>query len=72
MPSIKSAASEWKANNPALVPFLTAAGYAKGVPAAKGASDVVTDLNSKLETLKTSDPQVILDATQTNLEALLK
>ncbi|MFF1632768.1 extracellular solute-binding protein [Leifsonia sp. NPDC058248] len=72
MPSIKSAADEWKSANPALVPFLTAADYAKGVPTAKGSADVVTDLNSKLETLKTGDPKTILDATQKNLEALLK
>ena len=72
MPSIKSAASEWKSANPELVPFLSAADYAKGVPTAKGAADVVTDLNSKLETLATSDPKTILDATQKNLEALLK
>ncbi|MFF1574594.1 extracellular solute-binding protein [Leifsonia sp. NPDC058292] len=72
MPSIKSAASEWKSANPELVPFLTAADYAKGVPTAKGSADVVTDLNSKLETLKTGDPKAILDATQKNLEALLK
>ncbi|MEY9852082.1 hypothetical protein ABH923_001760 [Leifsonia sp. EB41] len=30
----------------------------------------MTDLNSKLETLATSDPKTILDATQKNLEAL--
>ena len=72
MPSIKSAASEWKSANPDLVPFLDAADYAKGVPTAKGSADVVTDLNSKLETLATSDPKTILDATQKNLEALLK
>ncbi|WP_271175862.1 sugar ABC transporter substrate-binding protein [Leifsonia poae] len=72
MPSIKSAADDWKSANPALVPFLTAADYAKGVPTAKGSADVVTDLNSKLETLKTGDPKAILDTTQKNLEALLK
>ncbi|WP_314148680.1 extracellular solute-binding protein [uncultured Leifsonia sp.] len=72
MPSIKSAADEWKSANPDLVPFLSAADYAKGVPTAKGAADVVTDFNSKLETLKTGDPKAILDATQKNLEALLK
>ncbi|MEY9954039.1 extracellular solute-binding protein [Leifsonia sp. EB34] len=70
MPSIKSAAGEWKSANPELVPFLNAADYAKGVPTAKGAADVVTDLNSKLESLATSDPKTILDATQKNLEAL--
>lgn len=72
MPSIKSAADEWKSANPDLVPFLNAAEYAKGVPTAKGSADVVTDLNSKLETLSTGDPKTILDATQKNLEALLK
>jgi multiple sugar transport system substrate-binding protein len=72
MPSIKSAASEWKADNADLVPFLNAADYAKGVPTAKGSADVVTDLNSKLESLATSDPKTILDETQKNLEALLK
>ena len=72
MPSIQSAASAWKKANPSLVPFLDAAEYAKGVPTAKGAADVVTDFNSKVESLATSDPKTILDATQKNLEALLK
>ncbi len=72
MPSIKSAAEDWKSANPALVPFLNGADYAKGVPTAQGAADVVTDLNSKLESLKTGDVQAILDSAQKNLEALLK
>ncbi|MFE4194410.1 extracellular solute-binding protein [Paenarthrobacter sp. NPDC056912] len=72
MPSIKSAASEWTAENPELVPFLAAADYAKGVPAAKGSADVVTELNSKLETLATSDPRAILAASQKNFEALAR
>ncbi|MDN4612989.1 extracellular solute-binding protein [Leifsonia sp. F6_8S_P_1B] len=72
MPSIKSAADEWKSANPELVPFLDAADYAKGVPTAKGSADVVTDLNSKLESLATGDPKSILEATQKNLETLVK
>lgn len=72
MPSIKSAAGQWKSENPSLTPFLDGASYAKGVPSAKGAAAVVTDFNSKLETLATSDPKTILVATQKNLEALLK
>lgn len=72
MPSVKSAASEWKSANPVLVPFLSAADYAKGVPAGKGTADVVAELNSKLETLATSDPQAILGAAQKNLEALAR
>lgn len=72
MPSIQSAASEWKTDNPKLTPFLAGADYAKGVPTAKGSADVVTDFNSKIESLGSSDPKTILAATQTNLEALLK
>jgi multiple sugar transport system substrate-binding protein len=72
LPSIQSAASEWKTQNPKLVPFLDGATYAKGVPTAKGSADVVTDFNAKLLTLASSDPKTILDATQKNLEALTK
>ena len=72
MPSIQSAAADWSSANPTLVPFLGGADYAKGVPTVKGAADVVTDFNSQLESLKTGDPQQILDSTQSNLEALLK
>ncbi|MCU1534332.1 MAG: sugar transporter substrate-binding protein [Glaciihabitans sp.] len=72
MPSIQSAAGDWKTANPALVPFLDAAAYAHNVPTAKGAADVVTDFNSKIENLKTADIKAILDAEQKNLEALVK
>ena len=72
MPSIRSAADQWKTDNPKLVPFIDAAGYAEGPPTVKGGADVVSDLNAKLATLAKSDPQKILDATQKNLQALTK
>ncbi|MBN9157534.1 ABC transporter substrate-binding protein [Microbacterium sp.] len=72
MPSIKSAADQWKKDNAALVPFLNGAEYAQGVPTLKGASDVVTDFNGKLGSLATGDPKAMLDAAQKNLEALTK
>ena len=72
MPSIESAAAEWKTANPTLVAFLDSADYAQGVPNVKGAADVVSDLNAQLESLKTGDAQAILDSVQKNLEALLK
>jgi multiple sugar transport system substrate-binding protein len=72
MPSIQSAAGEWKREFPNLAPFLEAAAYAKGVPAAKGAADVVSDFNAQVAKLKTADPKAILSSTQKNLEALLK
>ncbi|MFT4211012.1 MAG: extracellular solute-binding protein [Microbacterium sp.] len=72
MPSIQSAAGQWSQDNPALVPFLNGADYAKGVPTAKDAADVVTDFNGMLGSLATSDPATILATTQKNLEALLQ
>ena len=72
MPSIMSAADEWKSANPTLVPFLDGADYATGVPIVQGAADVVSDLNAQLESLKTGNAQAILDSTQKNLQALLK
>jgi multiple sugar transport system substrate-binding protein len=72
MPSIQSAAEEWKSANPTLVAFLDGADYAKGVPNVQGSADVVSDLNAQLESLKTGDAQAILDSVQKNLEALLK
>ena len=72
MPSIQSAASDWKKEFPNLAAFLDAATYAQNVPAAKGASDVVTDFNSQVAKLATGDPKTILSSTQTNLQALLK
>jgi multiple sugar transport system substrate-binding protein len=53
MPSVQSAADQWKSDNPELVPFLTGADYAQGVPTNKGAADVITDFNAQLESLKT-------------------
>ena len=43
-----------------------------GTPGTKGVSDVVTDFNSQVAKLATSDPKTILSSTQKNLEALLK
>lgn len=71
MPSVQSAADEWKGDNPELVAFLTGADYAQGVPTNKGASDVISDFNAQLESLKTGDPKAILDSVQSNLEAVV-
>lgn len=72
MPSIKSAADQWKKDNPALVPFLNGADYAQGVPTVKDSAAVITDFNGQLGSLATKDPAAILSAAQKNLEALLK
>ncbi|MCL2514604.1 MAG: extracellular solute-binding protein [Microbacteriaceae bacterium] len=71
MPSIQSAASDWKSTFPQFAPFLDAASYAQGTPTLKGVSQVITDLDGKIAQLKTTDPKTILDSAQTNLQALL-
>ena len=72
MPSIKSAADEWTADNEALEPFLAGADYAQFPPNQNGASDVIADFNAQLESLKTADPAQILSSVQSNLEAVVK
>ena len=72
LPSIQSAASKWKKQNPTLIPFLDGAAYAQGTPASKNSAAVVTDFDSKLLTLASSDPKTILDAVQKNLQATVK
>jgi multiple sugar transport system substrate-binding protein len=71
MPSIQSAASDWKAEFPQFAPFLDAASYAKGVPTSVGSADVVTDLNSKMASLKTADIKALLATEQKNLSAVV-
>jgi len=72
MPSIQSAASDWKSAYPQFAPFLDAVAYAKNVPTSVGAADVVTDLNSKLASLKSADVASILTAEQKNLSAVVQ
>lgn len=71
MPSVQSAAEQWKTDNPDLVAFLDGSAYAQGVPTNKGAADVVTDFNAQLGSLATGDPKAILDSVQSNLEAIV-
>ena len=72
MPSVQSAAADWKSQNAASVPFLEGADDAQGVPTNAGVTDVITDFNSQLESLKTADPKTILDSVQKNLDAVVK
>ncbi|EYT57680.1 MULTISPECIES: sugar ABC transporter substrate-binding protein [Microbacterium] len=72
MPSIKSAAEDWTSANPTLEAFLAGADYAQFPPNQAGTADVIADFNSQLESLKTTDPKTILDAVQSNLEAVVE
>lgn len=70
IPSVQSAAAEWKKQNPKLVPFLDGIAYAQGVPTSKGSANVVSNLDSQLSNLKSLDPKTLLQTTQKNLLAL--
>jgi len=71
LPSIQSAASDWKTAFPKLAPFMDAVSYAQSVPTLKGSSQVIGDLNNQLATLANTDPATILNSVQTELEALM-
>ena len=71
MPSVKATGEEWKTTYPEQAAFLAGADYAKNPPAQKGVSAVISDLNAKLESIRTADVKALLDEVQTNLEAAL-
>lgn len=71
MPSVQSAAEQWRTDNPDYVAFLDQAENAVAVPNEVGVSDVLADMNAQLEGLASGDPQAILESTQSNLEAIL-
>jgi multiple sugar transport system substrate-binding protein len=71
MPSIQSAAEQWRSDNPDLVAFLDASDYAASLPTNVGANEVIADFNSQLESLGSTDPAQILASVQGNLESVV-
>jgi multiple sugar transport system substrate-binding protein len=71
MPSVEAAADEWKAKDPDLAAFIDGADSAANLPTQEGASDVISEMNAQLATLKNKDPQQILDSVQKNMEAVV-
>lgn len=71
MPSVQSAADGWKELYPEMTAFIDSADFAQNVVNTRGATDVITDFNAQLESLKTGDPAAILSSVQTNLQAVL-
>lgn len=71
MPSVESAAADWTEANPDLAAFINGAEYAQFPPNQDGATDVISDFNSQLESLESGDPVTILDSVQSNLEAVV-
>lgn len=71
MPSVSSAADQWKEAYPEMAAFINGAEYAINLPSQQGAGDVIADLNAQIETLKSGDPQSILDSVQTSMQTVL-
>jgi multiple sugar transport system substrate-binding protein len=71
MPSVEAAADEWKQQYPDLAAFIDSADFAGNLPTQEGAADVISELNAQLATLKSGDPQKILDGVQKNMEAVV-
>jgi multiple sugar transport system substrate-binding protein len=71
MPSVQSAADGWKALFPETTAFIDSADVARNVVNTRGAADVITDFNARLEGLRSGDPAAILASVQTNLQAVL-
>lgn len=71
MPSVASAAEEWKSAFPEFAAFIDGAEYAINLPSQPGTGDVIADFNSQLETLPATEPETILASVQQSLQAAL-
>ncbi|SDS34049.1 carbohydrate ABC transporter substrate-binding protein, CUT1 family [Nocardioides scoriae] len=71
IPSVESAAQQYKSDSPEVAPFIDGADYAQNPPSTVGAADVITDFNSQLETLDSTDPKQILASVQQSLQATI-
>ncbi len=71
IPSVESAAADYKASSPLVAPFIDGAAYAQNPPSTVGSADVISDFNSQLETLENGDPAKILASVQSTLQATI-
>ena len=72
MPSRQSAADQFKAKFPQDAPFIAGGEYGHGPINAAGMEQVVTDLNSKLESFGGANIPQVLESFDTNASAALK
>ena len=71
MPSVASAAEDWKSQYPEFAAFIDGAEYAINLPSQPGTGDVISDFNAQLATLDSTEPQTILASVQQSLQAAL-
>ncbi|MBO0727669.1 MAG: extracellular solute-binding protein [Acidimicrobiaceae bacterium] len=70
IPSLSSAADQYKSTFPEKSAYLDGIDHAKTYPTLAGFDDVMNDMNAQLSKLATSDPKTILDSVQQNLGAI--
>lgn len=70
MPSVQSAADQFRDAFPDQVAFLDSVEFASGVPTIQGFVDVVADFNGQIEGLASADVGTMLESVQTNLQAI--
>ena len=71
MPSVASAAEDWKAAYPEFAAFIDGAEYAINLPSQPGTGDVIGDFNAQLATLSSTEPEAILASVQASLQDAL-
>jgi multiple sugar transport system substrate-binding protein len=72
MPSVQSAADAYVEEFPELAAFVEQGEVAQTVPNQPGVTEVIADLNAKLESLEKSDPADLLADVQENLSSALQ
>jgi multiple sugar transport system substrate-binding protein len=72
MPSRQSVKQQWTAQFPADAAFLDGSAYAQPDLAIAGGTQVISDYDSKVTQLGTTDPATLLSAVQKNFEALIQ
>jgi multiple sugar transport system substrate-binding protein len=72
MPSAKPAAPKWKKLYPRFAAFLDGAKYSRSIPPVPDIATVLGDFNQRLQALPTTDPKTILNAVQSEMQAILK
>lgn len=71
MPSVTSVAKQWKKQFASQAAFLASAKFSKSIPPIADINTVVSDFDSQLQTLSSTDPKTILDKVQQDLQGIL-
>ena len=71
MPSVKANAKEWSKLYPQFAAFLAGADYSKSIPTVPNIGTVLGDFNQQLQGLPQTDPKVILDRVNGELQSIL-